>query len=206
MRELTYFTAVTLDGFVADPSGGDPTDVSPGGFFLSQGDHSEPLLTAYPETLPGAVRELLGLDAENRVFDTVLMGRKTWQVGVDSGTTNPYPRLRSYVFSRSRADSPDPAVEFVVGDPLEKVRELKQEEGLGIWLCGGGQLAQALWPAIDRLVVKVNPVVIGAGVKLFDGGEFEVRKLELVDHQIYRSGVAVLSYKSFASKAKGPHS
>jgi hypothetical protein len=49
---------------VADPSGGDPTDVSPGGFLLSQGDHSEPLFTAYPETLPGAVRELLGLDAE----------------------------------------------------------------------------------------------------------------------------------------------
>jgi dihydrofolate reductase len=140
------------------------------------------------------------------VFDTVLMGRKTWQVGVDHGTANPYPRLRSYVFSRSRTDSPDPAVEFVAGDPLPKVRELKQEDGLGIWLCGGGSLAQALWPEIDRLVVKVNPVVIGAGVKLFDGGHFEPRKLELVDHQIYHSGVAVLGYKSFASKAEGPHS
>lgn len=206
MRELTYFTAVTLDGFVADPSGGDPTDTSPGGFFLSQGDHSEPLLTAYPETLPGAVRELLGLDAENKVFDTVLMGRKTWQLGMDLGTANPYPRLRSYVFSRTRTDGPDPAVEFVAGDPLRKKRELKQEDGLGIWLCGGGNLAQALWPEIDRLVVKVNPVVIGAGIKLFDGGQFEPRKLELVDHQIYRSGIAVLTYKPFASRANGAHS
>lgn len=195
MRELTYFTAATLDGFVAGPDGSDPTDTSPGGFFLAQGDHSEPLLTAYPETVPGAVRELLGLDAENKVFDTVLMGRKTWQVGVDLGMTNPYPRLRSYVFSRSRTDSPDPAVEFVAGDPLPKVRELKQEDGLGIYLCGGGGLAQALWPEIDRLVVKVNPVVIGAGVKLFDGGQFEPRKLTLVDHQVYGSGVAVLTYE-----------
>ncbi|TWD73355.1 dihydrofolate reductase [Kribbella amoyensis] len=194
MRELTYFIASTLDGYVADPSGGDPTDTSPGGFFLAQGDHSEPLLTAYPETVPGAVREYLGLDAENRVFDTVLMGRNTWEVGKSHGTTNPYPRLRSYVFTRT-AQSPDPAVEFVADDPVEVVRELKRQPGLGIWLCGGGRLAETLWPEIDRLVVKVNPVVIGAGVKLFDGGAFDVRRLELTDHQVYGSGVAVLTYR-----------
>lgn len=193
MRELTYFIASTLDGFVADPSGGDPTDTSPGGFFLAQGDHSEPLMTAYPETLPGAVRELLGIDAENKVFDTVVMGRKTWQVGVDNGTTNPYPRLRTVVFS-TKQESPDPAVEFVTGDPVRKVQELKQESGLGIWLCGGGRLAQTLWPEIDRLVVKVNPVVIGSGVKLIEGADFELRKLRLTDHQVYTSGVAVLTY------------
>jgi dihydrofolate reductase len=205
LRELTYFTAVTLDGFVADPSGADPTDVS-GGFFLSQGDHSAPLIAAYPETLPGAVRDLLGLDAENRVFDTVLMGRKTWQVGMDVGIANPYPRLRSYVFSRGQTEGPDPAVEFVATDPLRKTQELKQEDGLGIWLCGGGRLAQTLWPEIDRLVVKVNPVVIGAGVKLFEGGAFEPRELELLDHQVYRSGVAVLTYKPFASRDREAHS
>jgi dihydrofolate reductase len=195
MRELTYFVASTLDGFVADPSGGDPTDVSPGGFFLSQGDHSEPLLTAYPETLPGAVRDLLGLDAENRVFDTVLMGRRTWEVGRDLGTTNPYPRLRGYVFSTTIGESPDPAVNFVADDPLATVRKLKQDDGLGLWLCGGGRLAETLWPEIDRLVVKVNPVVIGAGVKLFQSDQLDVRRLRLTDHQVYASGVAVLTYR-----------
>jgi dihydrofolate reductase len=186
VRELTYFIASTLDGYIADPSGGDPTDVSPGGFFLSQGD---------PETLPGAVRAMLGLDAPNKVFDTVLMGRKSWELGKALGHTNSYPRLRNYVFSRTLTESPDPTVEFVSTDPVEKVRELKQEDGLGIWLCGGGGLAQNLWPEIDRLIVKVNPVVIGAGIKLFDGADFAVRRLRLTDHQVYASGVAVLTYR-----------
>lgn len=193
MRELTYFTASTLDGFVADPSGGDPTDTSPGGFFLSQGDHSEPLFTAYPETLPGVVRQHLGLDAENKVFDTVLMGRKTWELGVRLGSANPYPRLRTVVFSRQDRRSPE--VEFVDRDPVETVRELKQGSGLGIWLCGGGGLAESLWPEIDVLVVKVNPVLIGAGTKLFDGGGFDIRRLHLIDHQVYDSGVAVMTYR-----------
>ena len=195
MRELTYFIASTLDGYVADPSGGDPTDLSPGGFLLAQGDHSVPLLTAYPETVPGAVREALGIDAENRVFDTVLMGRKSWELGRDLGHTNSYPRLRNIVFTRTLTESPDPTVEFVNTDPIERVRDLKREDGLGIWLCGGGGLAETLWPEIDRLVVKVNPVVIGAGIKLFSTDTFAVRPLKLTDHQVYESGVAVLTYR-----------
>jgi hypothetical protein len=42
--------------------------------------------------------------------------------------------LRQYVVSRTIRESPDPAVEIIAGDPLAKVRELKQEDGKGIWL------------------------------------------------------------------------
>ncbi|MFC9690293.1 dihydrofolate reductase family protein [Kribbella sp. NPDC056951] len=194
MRELTYFIASSLDGFVADPGGGDPTDLSPGGFFLAQGDHSVPLMTAYPETLPGAVREALGIDAENRVFDTVLMGRKTWELGRDLGHTNSYPRLRNIVFTQTLPESPDPTVEFVATDPVQRVQDLKREDGLCLWLCGGGGLAESLWPEIDRLVIKVNPVLIGTGVKLFTTDNFAVRRLNLQAHQVYESGIAVLTY------------
>jgi len=198
MRELTYFVATTLDGFIAGPESGDPSDTSPGGFFLTQGDHSEPLFSAYPETLPGVVREHLGLDAENRVFDTVLMGRGTWEIGNAVGLTDPYPRLATYVFSRSLASlnpSPDARLVFTADDPVATVRALKAEPGLGLWLCGGGTLAESLWPEIDRLVVKVNPVVIGDGIRLVEG-PFGVRGLTLTDHQAYDSGVVVLTYST----------
>jgi dihydrofolate reductase len=50
---------------------------------------------------------------------------------------------------------------------LDRVRALKAEDGLSIWLCGGSTLAAALLPEIDTLFVKVSPVVLGRGLPLF---------------------------------------
>ena len=190
MRKLVYYAAATIDGFIAGTDGSDPT----GTIFEIDGDHMPVMIAEYPETVPTHMRAPLGIDAPNKHFDTLLMGRASYQPGLDLGMTSPYAHLRQYVFSTTITESPDPDVEIVSGDPIEKVRELKREDGLGIWLCGGGGLAETLWPEIDRLVVKVNPVVIGAGVKLFDGADFAVRRLKLTDHQIYQSGIAVLTY------------
>ncbi|HEX8761324.1 MAG TPA: hypothetical protein VF734_15415 [Pseudonocardiaceae bacterium] len=62
-------------------------------------------------------------------------------------------------------------MEIVSGDPTAKVRELKTAVGdLGIYLAGGSQLAATLLPEIDELVVKLYPVVAGAGISLFSTG------------------------------------
>ena len=58
--------------------------------------------------------------------------------------------------SRTLAGRTDLPVEVVSDDPLARVRELKAEEGLDIWLVGGGTLAHALLPEVDRLVLKVT--------------------------------------------------
>lgn len=95
-------------------------------------------------------RDQAGLtDTPNRHFDTVLMGRSTYELG----SASPYAHLRQIVFSRTLT-SPDPAVRIET-DPVETVRTLKQEDGgLGIWLCGGADLAGQLLPEIDELIVK----------------------------------------------------
>ncbi|HYF63974.1 MAG TPA: dihydrofolate reductase family protein, partial [Herpetosiphonaceae bacterium] len=151
MRQLVYYVATTVDGFIASQDGSFDC-------FLSEGDHFAALARFYPETFPSHMREALGATGDNQRFDTVLMGRSTYAVGADHGLTNPYSTLRQYVISRSMAASPDPAVTLVKDDPVALVRSLKREPGRDIWLCGGGQLAASLSGEIDQLILKVNPV------------------------------------------------
>ena len=77
--------------------------------------------------------------------------------------------------------------------PLAFVRDLKQRDGLGIWLCGGGKLASALLDEIDELVVKRYPLVIGAGIPMFDGS-CAVSRFAPRDTRSLASGVTVTSY------------
>lgn len=188
MRTLTYLIASTLDGVITGPANDNPD------FFLFEGPHAEPQQREYPEMIPTHVRPLLGLeDVPNRHFDTVLQGRGSYEIGLTDGITNAYRHLRSIVFSTTMTESPDPTVELVRADPLATVRELKQEPGAGIWLCGGGRLAAALRPEIDEIVLKLHPIVAGDGVRLFDG-EFDPQQYDLIDHVVYDNGVMTLTY------------
>lgn len=189
MRELIYYVATSLDGFIAGPGGeSDGFPMDPG--FLAD------LVATFPETLPAPFHQASGTRAENKCFDTVLMGRKTYEVGQEQGLTNPYPTLRQFVFSRTMRQKPDANVELVTSGAVETVRALKQEPGEAIWLCGGSILASTLLSArlIDRLIVKLNPVLFGAGIPLFAEMP-EPRSLELTDSKIHDSGHAVLHYR-----------
>jgi dihydrofolate reductase len=122
------------------------------------------------------------------------MGRHTYEVGSTLGITNPYPHLQQFVISSTLAESPDANVQLVTRDPVALVRSLKQQSGLDIWLCGGARLAGSLYDEIDELVLKVNPIVLGAGIPLFRD-TVRVTRLELTDHQTFTGGVAVHRYR-----------
>jgi dihydrofolate reductase len=193
MRKLVYYIATTLDGFIAGPDGADPT--GPDGFWPIPADYIEHLVANYPETLPGPARAALSVTAEGTCFDTVLEGRRSYEIGLKAGITDAYPHLRHLVFSRTLAESPDPAVEVVATDPAEKVRELKRQEGKDIWLIGGGELAHALYGEIDRLILKVGPLTTGTGIPLFSRtAAFDPRNWELTDHTVLGSGAVFLTY------------
>jgi dihydrofolate reductase len=187
MRKLVYFIACTADGFIARENGSFD-------FFPVAGDHLPFIAEEYPETIPGHRRKDFGVRDEKRHFSSVLMGRHTYEVGSTLGITNPYPHLQQFVISSKLAESPDADVQLVRRDPVTLVRNLKQEPGLGIWLCGGAGLAGTLYGEIDELVLKVNPVVLGTGIPLFRGAR-GVRRLELTDHQTFVGGVVVHRYR-----------
>lgn len=187
MRNLVYYIACTADGFIARADGSFD-------FFPMTGAHLPYIMGEYPETIPGHLRETLGVHAENKHFDTVVMGRHTYEVGSAVGFTNPYPQLRQYVVSSTMNESPDSAVQLVTHDPVALVRRLKQEAGLDIWLCGGARLAGALYQEINEIILKVNPVVLGAGMPLFQGVS-NPTTLELMDHKTFDGGVAIHYYR-----------
>ncbi|MEY7971089.1 dihydrofolate reductase family protein [Saccharomonospora xinjiangensis] len=190
MRKLTYLVAQTIDGFITDPGNNDPSS-----WFVLEGDHVEPLRDEFPDMHPTHVRPLLGMEnAPNKHFDTVLEGRGSYEIGLRAGITNAYRHLRHIVFSTTMTESPDPTVELVRTDPVARVRELKREDGMGIWLCGGGRLATTLRHEIDRLIIKLNPIVAGDGISLFHGAGFDPERYDLTDVRHYDSGVAVLTY------------
>ncbi|KRC36882.1 dihydrofolate reductase family protein [Oerskovia sp. Root22] len=190
MRKLVYYVAATLDGYIAGPDGGDPSGAD---YLPITPDVVQFIVEHFPETMPGPAREAMGIDGPGRSFDTVLEGRASYEIGLAAGLTDAYPHLRHLVFSTSMTTSPDPAVELVRGDALDRVRALKAEIGLDLWLVGGGKLAHSLLPEIDRLVIKQNRSVIGSGIPLFDG-PFQHHLFKPTDETLLPSGVRVLTY------------
>ncbi|MEU0007830.1 dihydrofolate reductase family protein [Streptomyces sp. NPDC006314] len=189
MRKLTYFVGTTIDGFIAAPEG-DFDFFNP---HVTE-DYVPHLITEYADALPTPARTALGVgNAPNTRFDTVLMGRGTYDPGLVAGLTSPYAHLRQIVLSRSLATSPDPAVEVTAEDPVKLIRRLKEEDGLGIWLCGGADLAGQLLPEIDELIVKQYPVVAGSGIPLFRA-DFSPRTFKLTDSRVFEGGNLVLTY------------
>jgi dihydrofolate reductase len=172
MRKVVYHVAVTVDGFICHK---DHTVDA----FISEGEHADEYLAA------------LKTD-----YDIVLMGRRTYEFGLQFGVTNPYPWLKQYVFSRTMAQSPDPNVELVPESPIDTVRRLKAEAGKDIYLCGGAELAAALLNGhlVDEIILKLNPVVFGSGVSLF-ADSINQTALALIDSKVYSNGVMLLRYQ-----------
>jgi dihydrofolate reductase len=189
MRKLIYYVASTLDGFIAHEDG------SFAGFPWDD-EFGADLLASFPETFPAHLRPGQSSAADNRLFDTVLMGRRTYEVGLREGISNPYPTLKQYVFSRSITERPDPDVEIVNERAADVVDALKRQVGKAIWLCGGSDLTTTLFRAglVDELIIKLNPVVFGSGIPLLRQSVRPTR-LALAESKIYRSGHMRLHYR-----------
>ena len=152
----------------------------------------------------GAVDWLLFSKEVNQIMkdmwatiDTIVMGRKTYEVAERMGAGGGHAGIKTYVFSRTIKKRNSKRVFFVADDAASFVRRLKEEEeGNDICVMGGGILAQSLFEAdlIDELGFNIQPVLLGSGIPLF----YEMSRqidLELKECRQLSNGCVLLSYK-----------
>lgn len=168
MRDVTYFVAASLDGFIAR------LDESIDWLYMDD-DY--------------------GFSEFYRSVDAVLMGRRTFELSM-SFVEYPYAGKRAYVFSRTLLQSPHPDAEVVNEDPARFVKRLKSSPGGRIWVVGGGGIASALIQAglVDELVVTIHPITLGQGVPLFERHGTEQR-WQLYSTRAYHNSLVQVTWR-----------
>lgn len=128
-------------------------------------------------------------------IDTVIMGRKTYDMVLGFGIPFPHKDKKCYVLTRSKSGS-DENVTFYNGALDKLISELRRKEGKDIFIDGGAETVNELLQLklIDKLIISVIPVLLGNGIKLFNDGRPE-QKLELMRSSTFSSGLAQLWYE-----------
>ena len=171
MRKVIYGGACSLDGYLADRNGA--VD------WLHFSKDVEAIMAQSWATA-----------------DTILFGRKTWQVAAaQGGGDGSMPGVKGFVFSRTLTSVPD-GVELVASDAGDFVRKLKAQPGKDIVVMSGGNLAASLLKegVIDEVGFNIHPIVLGSGVPAFLDPETRV-KLELTECRALDGGCVLVSYR-----------
>jgi len=176
MRRIIVYIAASADGYIARADGGVDWLDRP----RTAGDY--------------------GMRAFYRSIDTILWGRKTYEVALDfqkQGIPGAAfdPKVKNYVFSRRPPRSAPAAVEFVTEPIPTFAKRLRAARGRNIWMMGGAGLIGAFLDAgqIDEFIIHVIPVFIGEGIPLIAPRHRSV-ELALRSSRRYRDGVVRLHY------------
>ena len=167
MRLVRYCVAMSLDGYIAGPEG------------------EFDWIVVDPDIDFGALFN---------DFDTILMGRKTYEM-TRQHLGPQMPQTQSYVFSHTlrQVDCVDATVS---NDPAATVTTLKRATGKDIWLFGGGVLFNSLLQVglVDTVEVAIIPILLGSGLPLLPHPASSAN-LKLMENRTYeKTGTVSLKY------------
>jgi dihydrofolate reductase len=167
MRQLCYGVAATLDGFIAGPNG------------------------EYDWIVQDPTFDFAAMFAP---YDTLLMGRGTYQVASAEGKSWDSFGQRWFIVSTTLKPEDHPKVTILSSGVAQAVAALKAQPGKGIWLFGGGILFRSLLDAglVDMVEVSLMPVMIGSGIPLLPKGKR--CPLKLTESTALPSGILMLKY------------
>jgi len=185
MGKLVVSENVTLDGVIQDPAGDEGFRV--GGW--------AGLIKDSPQLNKLALDEALGAEA-------LLLGRRSyeWFAARWPSRSGELPdRLNSlpkYVVSSTLRELKWNNSTLLRGDVLTEVSKLKQELNGEIVVTASFQLLRTLLEhdLVDELRLKIFPVVLGAGERLF-GEPSDKKPMRLLDTQAIEGGIAYLIYQ-----------
>ena len=105
--------------------------------------------------------------------------------------------LPKYVVSSTLEDPQRHNTTVLTGDVVNEVSNLKHDLNGEINVPASFQLARTLieHDLVDELRLKIFPVVLGAGERLF-GETSDKKPMRLVDTQTVGDGVAILTYEA----------
>lgn len=128
-------------------------------------------------------------------FDTVMMGRRTYELMKQQGGGGGMPGVQVIVISRTLSPADHPGV-TIAADPAATIAALQAESGRDIWLFGGGLLLRSLLHLglVDTVELAVIPVLLGDGTPLLPSPT-TLTSLRLVKHRVYTTtGTVSLEY------------
>ena len=186
MRKIIVFSMISLDGVLQAPGG--PEEDTSGGF--KYGGWVAPLGD-----------EEVGKVTQKELQQTAdyLLGRKTFDIwenywpehgdfwpGINTGT--------KYVLSTTRKHSDWKNTVFI--ENVEDIKKLKNSEGADIQVWGSGKLIQLLLKndLADELKLKIYPLTLGEGKKLFDDGTIPAA-FTVTESMVTPTGIIIASYK-----------
>lgn len=185
MRKIIVMSMITLDGVMQAPGG--PEEDTSNGFTF--GGWTEP----YGDDEFGKA-----LEAQLRQTD-YLLGRKTYEIfkGYWPKHTDFWPGITEgtkYVLSNSMDDSDWQHTEFIKS--VEDIQKLKNTDGADLQVWGSGKLVQLLLKhdLVDELQLKIFPLTLGTGKKLFADGTIPAA-FKLLTCTATPSGVIMADYQ-----------
>ena len=185
-RKIIVLSFITLDGVMQAP-GGAKEDKSEG---FKYGGWTAP----YGDEMFGKV-----VQEELKQSADYLLGRKTFEIwenywpkhadfwpGINDGT--------KYVMSKTRKKSDWKNSVFI--KTVADIKKLKRSKGSDIQVWGSSKLMQLLLKndLVDELRLKIHPLTLGKGKKLFDNGPIPAA-FKLIKNSITTTGVIIAYYK-----------
>lgn len=196
MRKITVLSMISLDGVIQAPGG--PKEDPSGGFRFGG------WVAPYGDKIYDDIVRKELKPAE------YLLGRKTYTIwaGYWPHHAQFWPGINKnakYVFSKKLKKN-DPVVagwnNSTVIRTVADIKKIKASKGPGIQVWGSGKLIQLLLKndLVDELRLKIHPLTLGKGKKLFDGGSIPA-SFKLTNSVITPKGVIIATYKR-AGKVK----